>query len=122
MTTKKILVVDDEPDISKLIKARMESAGYSVFTAFDGAEALKAVKENMPDLILLDVMLPKMDGYQVCRLLKFDEKSKHIPIIMLTARAGESDKEKSVEAGADAYLTKPFQTEELLSKISSLLK
>jgi len=122
VTTKKILVVDDEPDISKLIKARMESAGYSVFTAFDGAEALKAVKENMPDLILLDVMLPKMDGYQVCRLLKFDEKSKHIPIIMLTARAGESDKEKSVEAGADAYLTKPFQTEELLSKISSLLK
>lgn len=122
LTTKKILVVDDEPDISKLIKARIESAGYSVVTAFDGAEALKTVKENMPDLILLDVMLPKMDGYQVCRLLKFDEKFKNIPIIMLTARAGESDKEKSVEAGADAYLTKPFQTEELLSKISSLLK
>ncbi len=122
MVQKKILVVDDEPDVSKLLKARLESAGYAVFAAFDGVEALKAVKEFSPDLILLDVMLPKMDGYQVCRLLKFDEKSKNIPVIMLTARAGESDKDKSLEAGADAYLTKPFKSDELLSTISSVIK
>lgn len=115
-------MVDDEPDVSKLLKARLESAGYAVFAAFDGVEALKAVKEFSPDLILLDVMLPKMDGYQVCRLLKFDEKSKNIPVIMLTARAGESDKDKSLEAGADAYLTKPFKSDELLSTISSVIK
>lgn len=122
MEKKKILVVDDERDISRLIKARVESAGYSVITAFDGAEALKAVKEQKPDLVLLDVMLPKIDGYQVCRLIKFDEKYRSIPVIMLTARAGDSDKEKAMEAGADGYLTKPFQPEELFLLVGSLLK
>lgn len=118
---KRILVVDDEPDLVEMVKMRLEANGYEVITAYDGKEALdKAHKEN-PDLMLLDLMLPKIDGYKVCRMLKFDEKYKHICIIMFTARAQESDEKIGMEVGADAYMVKPFEPQKLLSKIKKLL-
>lgn len=112
----KILLVDDEKDIITLVSSRLKTAGYEVVTAVDGFEALAKAKSEKPDLIILDLMLPKMDGYQVCRLLKFDSTTAQIPIIMFTARA-EGEK-----AGADAYLTKPFEPETLLAKIKELLE
>lgn len=122
MPGKKILVVDDEPDMTKAIGLRLEAAGYETVLAYDGQEAMDKVREAKPDLILLDLMLPKIDGYKVCRLLKFDVKWRHIPIIMLTARAQESDKVMGQEVGADAYLTKPFKSEDLMATIEKFLK
>lgn len=122
MNRKKILVVDDEKDLVVILEARLEAAGYEVIAAFDGAQALEKVKEKKPDLILLDVMMPKMDGYQVCRLLKFDEKSKEIPVIMLTARGQPGDKKLGQQVGVDDYMVKPFENEELLRKIETWLK
>lgn len=118
---KKILIVDDEKDLVTLLKERISQAGYEVIAAYDGVEGLKLAKENKPDLIILDLMLPKMDGYMVCSLLKFDSEYKNIPIILLTARAGDSDKTKGVQAGADLYITKPFEPKALLESISKLL-
>lgn len=120
--TKKILVVDDETELVKAIQIRLEQADYQVIAAYDGQEGLDKVRSEKPDLIVLDLMLPKMDGYKVCRMLKFDEKYKNIPIIMLTARAQESDEKLGYETGADAYLTKPFESTVLLGKIKELLK
>src|SRR3989339_1376415 len=108
MPDKKILVVDDEPDVVKLLKVRLEASGYAVIEAYDGQEGLDKAHNEMPDLIILDLMLPKLNGYQVCRMLKFDAKYQKIPIILLTARAGDEDQKQSVEAGANAYITKPF--------------
>ncbi|MCX5712146.1 MAG: response regulator [Candidatus Omnitrophica bacterium] len=119
---KRILVVDDEAELVELVKMRLEANGYSVLTAYDGKEALDIAKKEMPDLIILDLMLPKIDGYKVCRMLKFDEKYKKIPIIMFTARALESDKKVGLEVGADDYMVKPFEPELLLSKIKEFLK
>jgi len=119
---KRILVVDDEQDLVRAVQIRLEHAGYEISVAYDGKEALEKARKEKPDLILLDLMLPKMDGYKVCRMLKFDEKYKNIPIIMLTARAQESDQKLGLETGADAYLTKPFQHEVVLAKIKELLK
>lgn len=119
---KRILIVDDERDLVDLLKARLEAQGFEVVTAYDGQEGLEKAKEEKPDLILLDVMMPKMDGYQVCRFLKFDEAFKQIPIIMLTARGQEQDQKKGMEVGADAYVIKPFDKEDLLKKIQACLK
>jgi len=122
MDKKRILIVDDERDIVETIQFRLEVEGFECLVAYDGEEAfLKAKKEN-PVLILLDIMLPKMNGYQVCRLLKSDEKYKHIPIIMLTAKAQESDKFWGEESGANDYLTKPFEMEKLIQKIQEYLE
>jgi DNA-binding response OmpR family regulator len=118
---KKILVTDDSATIIEMIKEALELGGYSVITAKDGQEALDKARREKPDLIILDLMLPKLDGYKVCRMLKFDEKYKAIPIVMFTARAQESDKLLGKEVGADAYLTKPFDPEKLLGKIKELL-
>lgn len=119
--SKKILVVDDSSTIVEIIKASLETDGYNVIIATDGQAGLdKAHKEN-PDLIILDLMLPKLDGYKVCRMLKFDDKYKSIPIVMLTARGQESDKKLGGEVGADAYITKPFEPAALLDKIKSLI-
>ena len=118
---KQILIVDDEPDMVDMLKIRLEAAGYSTIAAGDGQEALRLAREGKPDLIILDLMLPKLDGYKVCRLLKFDKKYKHIPIIMFTARAQDSDIKLGKDIGADAYVTKPFDAQVLMGKVRQLL-
>jgi len=118
---KKILVVDDEPDVASLLTLLLKSQGYDVVAAGDGQEALEKARSEQPDLILLDVMLPKMDGYKVARMLKFDENFSTIPIIMLTAKVQEKDKQIGLEMGADDYVTKPFDTAALLGKIKAVL-
>ncbi|MFC1508163.1 response regulator transcription factor [Candidatus Omnitrophota bacterium] len=118
---KKILVVDDEKDLVMTLSYRLKANGYEVVAAGDGEEALKKARTENPDLILLDLMLPKLDGYKVCKVLKSEEKYKNIPIIIFTARAQEIDKDLSREALADAYMTKPFEPQALLSKIEELL-
>jgi len=118
---KKILIIDDEDDFVKALTVRLNSAGYDVISAHDGIEGLNIARNNEPDLILLDLMIPKMNGYKVARFLKFDESYKQIPIIMLTARAEEEDKKLGKETGADMYITKPFDNVELLKSISELI-
>lgn len=122
MSKYKILIVDDEADLVTMIKLRLEATGYDILEAYDGQEALKKAQDQNPDLIILDIMLPKMNGYKVCRMLKFDEKYRHIPIIMFTARVQEADKQMSQKVGADAYIAKPFEPDILLEKIQGLLK
>lgn len=119
--SKKILVVDDEPNIIKVVESRLSANGYEVIAASDGQLALDLARREKPDLIILDLMLPKIDGFKVCRMLKFDEKYKKIPIIMFTSRAQESDEKLGFEVGADAYITKPYDAEVLLEKIRGLL-
>ena len=118
---KKILVVDDEPDVASLLSLLLKSQGYNVISAGDGQEALEKARTEKPDLMLLDVMLPKLDGYKVARMLKFDENFRHMPIIMLTAKIQEKDKSTGLEMGADAYVSKPFNTPELLEMIKETL-
>lgn len=118
---KKILVVDDSPTIVEIIKTVLGGAGYNVITATDGLEALNTARKEKPDLIVLDIMLPKMQGYQVCRLLKFDERFQNIPIVMLTAKTEESAKMTGLKTGADEYLTKPVRPAELLNVVKELL-
>lgn len=122
MDKKRILVVDDEIDLVGMLVMRLEANDYEVFTAYDGQEGLDKARSLKPDLIILDLMLPKLDGYKVCRMLKFDEKYKQIPIILFTARAQESDIKLGKEVGADVYLIKPFEPDILLGKITELLK
>lgn len=118
---KRILVVDDEPGITATLRARLEASGYEVLLASDGESGLQQAREEKPDLILLDIMLPKRDGYSICRLLKFDNRFQHIPVIMLTARTQERDRSLGRKTGADAYVTKPFDTAQLLDTIRRLL-
>ena len=119
--SKKILIVDDEPDVASLLNLMLRSKGYETITAGDGQEALEKARHEKPDLIVLDIMLPRLDGYKVARMLKFDEKFSHIPIIMVTAKIQEKDKKMGAEMGADAYVTKPFDTAALLNKIGEVL-
>jgi DNA-binding response OmpR family regulator len=119
---KKILLVDDEQDIIDSLKFVFESAGYECFYADNGEDGLNMAREINPDLILLDVMMPKINGYKICRLLKFDSKYKNIPILMLTARSQEEDKLIGEETGADEYITKPFDINELIEKVDGYLK
>jgi len=120
--SKKLLLVDDEKDMVFAVKLQLEAYGYEVTTATDGQEALEKARREKPDLIILDLMLPKIDGYKVCRMLKFDEKYKKIAIVMFTARVQKSDEKIGFEVGADAYITKPFEPQVLLAKIKELLK
>jgi DNA-binding response OmpR family regulator len=121
MEKKRVLIVDDEPDIVESIKFDLELENIECIEAYDGEEALlKAQKEN-PDLILLDIMLPKIHGYKVARLLKFDKSYKHIPIIMLTARAQKADIELGEETGANEYVTKPFDMDMLIALVKKYL-
>lgn len=119
---KKILFVDDEPQLVEMVKIRLEANNYEVILASDGEQALEKARGEKPDLIILDIMLPKMDGYKVCRMLKFDDKYSNIPVIMLTARSQKSEKSMGEEVGADAYIIKPFEPQMLLGKIKELLK
>ena len=119
---RRVLVVDDEPNIAKIVKKQLEVSGYDVIVAGDGEMALTKVREEHPEVILLDVMLPKRNGYEVLGILKQDEQLKHIPVMMLTARAQQQDQQTSLEHGADAYLAKPFQLEELVEQVQALLE
>ncbi len=121
MTKKKILVVDDELDVQSIISFRLEINGYDISVASDGQDGLDKIKAEKPDLVLLDLMLPKINGFEICRMIKFDEKFKDLPIIILSALDKEDDRKKAMDAGADAYFLKPFDLESLLGKISSLL-
>ena len=118
----RVLVVDDEPDLVRILEFGLKAAGYQVDTAYDGQEGLKKAREQKPDIILLDLMLPKLDGYKVCRLLKFDERYKHIPIMILSARTQEGDQNLAHEMGANRFLTKPYEFAEILEHIRALLK
>jgi two-component system phosphate regulon response regulator PhoB len=118
----KILVVDDEPDALELIEFNLKGAGYSVVTADDGEEALKKARSAKPDLVVLDVMLPEVDGLEVCKILRREPDTARIPIIMLTAKAAEIDRVLGLELGADDYLTKPFSPRELLLRVKALLR
>jgi DNA-binding response OmpR family regulator len=122
MGQKKILVVDDEVDLVETIRFPLESEGFTVLVSYNGEDALNQARTENPDLILLDIMLPKLDGYKVCRLLKFDERYRNIPILMLTAKTQEKDKTIGMETGADEYITKPFDMDELLEKVKAYLK
>ena len=119
---KKVVIVDDEQDIVASLKFVLENEGYDCYTAFNGEDGLKTAKEIIPDLIVLDIMMPKMNGYKISRLLKFDNKYKDIPIIMLTARSQEEDKLIGEETGADEYITKPFDLDVVIDKVNQYLK
>jgi len=117
----RILIVDDAVDAVELLKKRLRFEGYDTAEAYDGEEALKQVAEYNPDLIILDVMMPKLDGYEVCQRLKSNENTKYIPILMLTAKSEIEDKVKGLDIGADHYLAKPFNYKELSAKVRSLV-
>jgi DNA-binding response OmpR family regulator len=119
---QKILVVDDEPDAVELIAFNLKGAGLDVVTAADGMEALKKAGQHAPDLIVLDVMLPEVDGLEVCKVLRRDPKTSAIPILMLTAKAAEIDRVLGLELGADDYVTKPFSPRELVLRVKRLLR
>lgn len=118
---KKILISDDNPDIRKILVMRLEINGYEVEEAYDGEEAVEKIREGDVDLVVLDLMMPKLSGFEVCRMIKFDENYKDLPIVVLSALDQQGDREKAIAAGADAYFIKPFDLDLLLSKISSLL-
>ena len=122
MANKRVLIVEDEPDIVELIEFNLKLEDIGCLHAYDGEEGLSMAKEENPDLILLDIMLPKLNGYKIARLLKFDESYKHIPIIMLTARTQQSDIALGKESGADEYVPKPFATDELVGLVKKHLK
>ena len=121
MGKKRVLIVDDEPDIVESIKFRLELENIECIEAYDGEEALSKAKKESPELIILDVMMPKIHGYKVARLLKFDESYKYIPIIMLTARTQKADIELGQETGADEYVTKPFDMDVLVTLVKKYL-
>jgi signal transduction histidine kinase len=118
---KKILIADDNPDNVELLRKRLISQGYETLTAFDGEEALQAILKDSPDLLILDVMMPRMDGYEVLRRLKQEEEYRNLPVILLTAKKDIPDKLKGLDIGADDYITKPFNPQELLARVRSLL-
>lgn len=119
---KKILIVDDEPQMVDMLSMRLETSGYDIITAADGQAGLDKARKEKPDLIILDLMLPKMDGYKVCGLLKKDARFARIPIVIFTAKAQKEDMDIGKEVGADAYITKPFDAQALTLKIAELLK
>jgi len=117
----RILVVDDEPPIREILKFQLENAGFDVACAEDGAEGLQMAEEAPPDLVLLDLMIPQMDGYEVCRRLKSGYATRHVPVIILTARGEIDEKLKGLENGANDYVTKPFSMPELLMRVKNVL-
>jgi CheY-like chemotaxis protein len=118
---KHILVVDDDPLVVKILQDSLERVGYGVRTAFHGLEALQEVKEHPPDLIILDILMPMLDGFKVARLLKFDKRFKDIPIVVLTSRATEGERKMGKQVGADEFLYKPFRLPEVLNVVGRYL-
>jgi two-component system alkaline phosphatase synthesis response regulator PhoP len=122
MTKEKILIIDDEEHIVELIRYNLENAGYETVEAYNGIDGLSLAKKEKPSIILLDVMLPLMDGLEVCKNLRSSDQTKGIPIIMLTAKSEEIDKILGLELGADDYITKPFSVRELMARIKAVLR
>jgi DNA-binding response OmpR family regulator len=121
MQKNRILIVDDEPDIVEALQTRLEQERFECLTAYDGNGGLELARAQKPDLIILDIMLPNLDGYKVCRLLKFQKEFKRIPIIMLTARDRAEDRLLGEQTGVDYYMTKPFSMDKLVTKIKQFL-
>ncbi|MCU7796984.1 MAG: response regulator [Candidatus Thiodiazotropha sp. (ex Myrtea spinifera)] len=119
---KKILIVDDEPNIVLSVEFLMKRSGYDVVTATDGQQALDLLAEVDPDLMILDVMMPRKNGFEVCAEIRADQQFLKLPILMLSAKGREAEVKKGLSLGADAYITKPFSTHELVEKVSELLQ
>lgn len=118
----RILIVDDEPDLVAVLRLGLQMEGFEVLEAADGEEGLRKAQQEKPDLVVLDLMLPRMDGYQVCRTLKFDARFKSLPIFILSARPGEKDKRLALEMGADVFIGKPYDLKDLVKRIRQRLK
>jgi len=119
MHRTRVLIVDDDLTIIKFLRANLEASDYKTLTAMDGAEALQSIEMELPDLVILDIMMPKIDGFEVCQRLR---EWSQIPIIMLSARGDEEDKVKCLDLGADDYITKPFGVEELIARVRTVLR
>lgn len=118
----RILIVDDESDLVSVLRIGLEVEGFAVIDAADGEEGLRRAQREKPDLMVLDLMLPKLDGYKVCRALKFDERYRSMPIVVLSARSGEPDKKLALDMGADAFVSKPYDMAELVRLIRTKLR
>lgn len=116
-----ILVVDDDPDLREIVQLKLGISGFETHSEADGEAGLAAARELTPDLILLDWMMPKLTGIEVCRALREDERTKHVPVILLTAKAQVSDVQRGFAAGADDYIVKPFSPTELLARVNAIL-
>ena len=122
MEKKNILVVDDEPDVVELLKYRLEFSDFNVITAKDGLEAIKKINEKKPDLVVLDIMMPKLDGFEILKRIKFEPEKFEIPVIILSAKAGFEDIAKALDIGAVDYITKPFSGDHLIKSIEKALQ
>ena len=122
MANPKILIIDDEQDVIDLLSLHLRKAGYGLHTATEGAAGLRLAREESPALIILDLMLPKMPGLEICKVLKTDAATRHIPVLMLTAKAEEIDRIVGLEFGADDYVTKPFSPRELVLRVNAILR
>ena len=121
MAKGKILVVDDEIYIVHILDFSLGMEGYEVLTALDGEQALERARAELPDLIVLDIMMPKLDGYETCKMLKADERTRNIPVILLSAKGRHTDQKVGFDVGADDYITKPFSPRKLVDRINTLL-
>jgi two-component system phosphate regulon response regulator PhoB len=122
MTTQTVLIIEDEPSLQEILTYNLESRGYQVLVFDDGTEGLEGVRKHVPDIVLLDIMLPGMDGFEVCRHIRSDPLIKHLPVLMMTARGEEIDQLVGFQMGVDDYVTKPFKMRILLERIKSLLR
>ena len=122
MSRGKVLVVDDEEYIQHILNFSFGAEGYEVVTAADGEEAIKKAQDEKPDIIVLDIMMPKMDGYEACKKLKSDPKTKAIPVILLTAKGRDVDRRLGSDAGADDYVVKPFSPGRLIERVEGIMK
>src|ERR1700733_3900267 len=122
MAKKKILVIEDDRDISELISYNLEREGYEIACLYDGSQAIDFVHKRKPELIILDLMLPEVDGIEICRTLKSDPNTKHIPIVMLTAKSEEADMVVGLQMGADDYIPKPFSPKVLVARIKAIVR
>ena len=118
----RILIVDDEADLVSVLRIGLEIEGFEVIAASDGEEGLRKAREERPELVVLDLMLPKLDGYRVCRALKFDERYRNLPIVILSARSGEQDRRLAFDMGADAFVSKPYDMAALVKLIRARLR
>ena len=122
MNKHKVMVIDDEPDIVKLVKISLEMANFEVIEAFSGKEALEKTQKVIPDIFLLDIMMPEMNGYEVCQRLKSQDRTRNVPVVMLTAKGQKGDVEQGLKVGADEYIIKPFDPYELGEQIHEILQ
>ncbi len=119
---KKIMVIDDEPNLVEMVQVWLQTSGYDVITAYESLQGLEKVQKEKPDLVILDIMMPNVDGFSVCRRMKEHKATKNIPVIILTVKWLPQDKAEGLAAGAECYMTKPFEATELLDNIKKILK